>query len=271
MTEVPVNPPGYGDCEWPVDTACLGDDWDEVSDEVKVRATMLASSTLRRLTGYRVGGCPITVRPCMASACGCDTEPLPNYWMLRGHYGFSPYVNTVGMWVNSCGCRNALCSCDLLCEVRLPAPIGVVYEVKVDGNTVPSTDYAVYADRLVWTGAGDCPWPTCQDLRLADTEPNTFSVRYLNAYPVDGLGAYAAGVLAWEYSQACMGNTCRLPANVTSVSRQGVSFTVESGAFPNGFTGVREVDAYIALWNPNALKQGARVWTPSMVSPAVTR
>ena len=33
--------------------------------EVQDRAPGLASATLRRLTGYRVGGCPITVRPCM--------------------------------------------------------------------------------------------------------------------------------------------------------------------------------------------------------------
>src|SRR5262245_8952130 len=272
MTEVPTNPAGYGDCEWPYDTSCLGDDWWSIDEEVQTRAVMLASSTLRRLTGYRVGGCPIKVRPCMASACGCDTTPLPDYWMLRGHYGFAPQINSAGVWVNSCGCRSASCSCQMLCEVVLPPPIGVLYEVRVDGTVVDPADYTVYSNRLVWANPTlDCPWPACQDLRLPDTEVGTFSVTYLNAYPVDGLGAYAVGILTYEYSQACMGNTCRLPSGVTSVSRQGVSFTVEAGAFPNGFTGIREVDAFIALWNPNAQQQATRVWAPGMDGPWVTR
>ena len=71
-------------------------------------------------------------------------------------------------------------------------------------------------------------------MTLADTEPDTFSVTYLNGYPVDGLGAYAAGVLAMEFAKACTGGKCRLPAGVTSVARQGVSLQIATGAFPAG-------------------------------------
>ena len=173
------------------------------------RATLLATETLRRLTGYRVGGCPVTVRPCRASCV--NVTPLPYY--TGGYY---PHPNAAGYWVNSCGCTDN-CSCDALCTVNLPTPIGQIIEVRVDGDLVLPTDYAIIRDQLTWTGGGECPWPTCQDLALGDTEPGTFSVTYLNSWPVDTLGAYAAGVLAYEYAQACIGNNkCRLPSTSPS-------------------------------------------------------
>jgi len=177
---------------------------------------------------------------------------------------FSPWVDASGAWRNGCGCPITDCSCTQLCEVTLPSPVGEVYEVKVDGAVIPETDYKMYGERLTWVGSGDCAWPVCQDLTQPDTEDNTFSVTYLNSYPVDGLGAYAAGVLAWEYAQACTDGVCRLPAGVTAVTRQGVTYDVAAGAFPDGFTGIREVDAYISLWNPRGIQREASVWSPDL-------
>ena len=94
---------------------------------------------------------------------------------------------------------------------------------------------------------------------------------YLNSYPVDSLGAYAVGVLAMEFAKACIGGKCRLPATVTAITRQGVSFEIASGTFPSGFTGIREVDTYISMWNPQGLRQRASVWTPDASSPRVVR
>lgn len=261
-----TEPLPYGDftgCEWPVDEECL-ENWDSYSISIQDRALALATNTLRRLTGYRVGGCPITVRPCRSR---CVTAAFLPYYARH----FSPWINTAGMWVNSCGCNpRADCSCADLCEVVLPAPVGAVYEVKIDGVVVPTTDYRVDGNRLVWTGAGECGFPLCQDLSQADTQADTFSVRYLNSYPVDGLGAVAAGMLANEYAKACSGGQCRLPSNVTAITRQGVTMEIEGGAFPSGFTGIREVDAYIALWNPEGRRQASTVWYPGMNRPRVT-
>lgn len=89
-----------------------------------------------------------------------------------------------------------------------------------------------------------------------------FAVTYLNSYPVDGMGAYAAGVLAMEFAKACTGRKCSLPPGTTNVTRQGVSIEVVTGSFPGGVTGIREVDAYIALWRPEGSPQWEpRVWT----------
>lgn len=248
----------YIGCEWTLDTGCLGDQWDELNPEIQEYATALAGNTLRRLTGYRVGGCPITVRPCL-QGCTNGISPYPH-----GSYGwFQPYINNAGSWVNTCGCVRD-CSCTALCDLELPGPVGRVDQVKVDGVVIDEADYRMYGNRLTWIGSTTCPWPTCQDLTLPDTEDNTFSVTYLNSYEVDDLGARAAALLAWEYAQSCQGNNCRLPAAVSAITRQGLTYEITPGAFPDGFTGIREVDAYIALWNPKGIRQQMTVWDPGM-------
>lgn len=252
---------GFTGCEWPVDNGCLGDEWLALGAGIKQRSLALATNTLRRLTGYRVGGCPITVRPCKQD---CRTRPFAARYPYGSFNWFQPYITDSGAWVNGCGCMQD-CSCTTLCTVDLPGPVGVVYEVKVDGDVVDEDSYRMDGTSLIWTSTESCPWPTCQDLTLTDTEVGTFSVTYLNSYPVDGLGAYAGAVLAKEYAAACMGGQCRLPASVTAVSRQGLTYEITPGAFPDGFTGIREVDAYIALWNPKGIQRSASVWTPDMV------
>jgi hypothetical protein len=236
------------------------DEWALLDDSVKERSKALATNTLRRLTGYRVGGCPITVRPCKLD---CSNAWAYNYpW--SGFSWFQPWINGAGQWVNACRCKGT-CSCTELCDVELPGPVGEVYEVKVDGEVIDEANYRMFGTRLTWINPDeDCPWPTCQNLALDDTEEGTFSVTYLNGFKVDGLGAYAAGVLTWEYAQACTNGQCRFPASVTAITRSGVSYEITPGAFPDGFTGIREVDAYIALWNPQGIQRSTTVWTPDM-------
>jgi hypothetical protein len=152
----------------------------------------------------------------------------------------------------------------------LAAPVGPITWVKVDGNVVPPTSYRVDGNRLVWTGATPCPWPYCQDMAAADDKPDTFAVRYLNAFAPDALAAYALGVLSMEFAKACTGGKCRLPASVTAVARQGVTFQVAAGTFPDGTTGIREVDAWIGLWRPpGSPTRAPTVWWPGMKNPRV--
>jgi hypothetical protein len=53
------------------------------------------------------------------------------------------------------------------------------------------------------------------------------------------------------------------------VARQGVAYDIVSGSFPGGFTGIREVDAFIGLWNPRGLVSDSRVWSPDLSRPRV--
>lgn len=257
MSEPLPEIPPYGGCPWLLDPACLTDEWDEMGVEVQDRASALASETLHRLTGRRVGGCPITVRPCQQSGCWSAFVPFLGYSAL------SPGLDTHGHWVNSCGCGGDKCAAD--CEIKLPAPIGRLDSIKINGIEEDLEDYRVDSSRfLVWVGEGDCPFPASQDLSLPDTEDDTFSVTYLNAYPVDSLGSHAAGLLAVEFGKACSGNKCRLPKNVTEVSRSGVTFEITPGLFPGGFTGIQPVDAFIELWNPAGHTHRSQVWSPDM-------
>lgn len=265
-----VETPEYSGCSWPIDESCLPEEWDEASPEIKDWAIALASQTLRRLTAYRVGGCPIIVRPCKASCVNDAFIPFYGALGTLGGGSFRPGMNAQGAWINSCGCSHN-CSCTTLCTVNLPGPVGAVMEVRLDGVLVPQADYFVSGNAIVWAGEGDCPWPTCQDLSKPNTEVGTFSVTYLNSYAVDGLGAHAAATLAAEFAASCTGGTCRLPSSVTAVTRQGVTYEITPGSFPDGFTGIQVIDAYISLWNPRGLKDQPRVWTPQMRSPQVQR
>jgi len=260
MTTTPEAVP-YG-CDWPVDPACFEDEFDSLDDDVRDRSVAFASATLRRLTGFRVGVCPTTVRPCKQSCIA----PLATF----GFYsptGMYP-LNWGGVWMNVCG-HTGDCSCTMLCQMALPPPVGRLDKVMIDG--VDRTDDFRIDDGnvLTYTVDDECPIPACQDMRSADTEVGTFSVTYLNAHPVDELGAYAAGILALEFAKACSGKKCRLPSNVVSITRQGVSMELDPGTFPNGTTGIREVDAFIGLWNPKGLSRGGTVWFPGVNRPRV--
>lgn len=235
---------------WPLDDSCCAE-FATYPQDVQDRATALAGMTLRMLTAYRVGGCPVTVRPCRKVCEGY----IPYYTGQP----FGPY-NWNGVWFN-CTCGGQTCGCGALCQLELPRPIGAVEEVKIDGKVLDPWTYRVDEGRWLVRLDGEC-WPDCQDLALADTEVGTFSVTYLNAIPVDSLGKYAGGVLACEYAKACAGGKCRLPSGVTSVVRQGVSYEIAAGSFPGGATGIREVDTWIARYNPNHLRTQPAVWTP---------
>jgi hypothetical protein len=90
----------------------------------------------------------------------------------------------------------------------------------------------------------------------------SFTVTYTQGIPVDGLGAAAAGRLAVEFAKACGTGDCALPPNVVSITRQGVTMDIASGAFPGNVTGIREVDAYIRMVNPFLVTAKAGVYSP---------
>lgn len=100
-----------------------------------------------------------------------------------------------------------------------------------------------------------------------DVEPNSattgpFEVTYYRGAAPNEMTKFAAGLLAYEFYKACSGGKCRLPAGVTQVTRQGVTMEIQTGMFPGGFTGIREVDAVIRIYNPHGLKRAPRVLSP---------
>lgn len=252
--------PALPDYCWPINEAAC-DELDTYSASVRARAFALAGMTLRMLTVGQVGGCPITVRPCSVA---CATS----YGSYTGGV-FTPHINIAGAWVNGCGCAS---SCNHLgaLQITMPGIVGRVDEIKIDGVVIPPTSYRIDNGRDIVRTDGE-PWPVVQDMALADTEPGTFSITYLPARPVDGLGAWAAGILACEYAKAITNDKkCRLPSGVRDITRQGVSMTITTGLFPDGLTGINEVDIYVRSINPYALKTPPAVWSPDRRSPRRT-
>lgn len=285
---LPVDPedaPDFPDPCWPVDVSCVSD-WAETrtipadpeadppvveheepvySDRQRAYAVSLAGQTMRLLTGFRVGGCPITVRPCQS---GC-TESTWQTYPVVGFTGSTPWfpVNLGGQWLNIwCG-HSGGCGCSATHEVALYGPASLVTEVKVNGDVLDPSAYRLDpGGRLVRVdGEG---WPLCQNLDAPDTEDGTWSVTYHTGLPVDGIGALAAGALAGQYVRACSGSDCDLPKTVTQIVRNGVTVTMAPGAFPNGKTGIKTVDAYLERWNPSGDRRPrSSAWSPDVARP----
>jgi hypothetical protein len=250
--------PALPDTCWPVDTSCCTN-FGDYSPTVQARAIALAGQTMRMLTGYSVGGCPVLLRPCSQT---CVDGAYG--WYYNGGT-FYPHIDSLGRWVNSCGCTYN-CSCSVLSVVNLSGVVGSVEEVKIDGVVLAPTAYRLDNGHRLVRLDGEL-WPACQDMAKADTEVGTFSVSVVRGATVDGLGAYAAGLLACEYAKACTGGKCRLPSGTTSVVRQGISMEISTDLFPGGRTGIREVDTVVARYNPYALKRPSAIWSPDVGTP----
>ncbi len=245
-------------CVWEPDPTCLGDKWEGFTEEVKERALVLATGALQMLTNYRVGTCPVTIRPCPSDSlrCGCD---------------WNPHIHS-GVWVNSCLHRTR---CAPLSEINLPGPVGYIDSLMIDGVEVDleSGDWRLdNGHLLVWQGGGTSPVPAYQDLNRPDTEPGTYSITYSKSYPVGPDARIAVGKLAVEFGEACKPKgKCALPRGVRTVTRMGVNFTLDAGLFPNGLTGIDEADQFILKWAPaGSPSQSAVVFDPRNTRPRRT-
>jgi hypothetical protein len=234
---------------WEADTSCC-DDWDDLDPILQDRSVVLAWDTIRALTAGRVGFCPATVRPCLSEPCNvCAGE-----WMR-------PMIRD-GQWLNTI-CGTPECSCVRLCEIVFPGSIARIEEILLDGITLDPMLFRVDNGNRLVRQDGQC-WPSCQRMDCALGEVCTLGITYTPGIVPDAGGLYAAGVLACEYSKACSGQKCRLPSSVTSIARQGVSFAMSTGMFPDGQTGIREVDGWLVSVNPHAIKLPAMVWSPDV-------
>lgn len=228
---------------------------DPTTHAIADRSEALAWSSLAALTAFRLSICPVLIRPCLARCSYPSWDVAP---VLGGT--LHPYISG-GQWYNGCGCRTDDCSCTELCEVRLPSEIGDIVEVTLNGVTLDPTAYRVdNGNRLVRTD-GDC-WPSCQDMHAGPDGEGSFSVLYYSGVGPNDLFRYAAGVLAVEFYRACTGGECRLPNGVSSITRAGISMTIDPGLYLNGATGIAEVDAIIRIYNPAGLTSRPRVLSP---------
>jgi hypothetical protein len=253
-----------GPCDWAIDTTCIPGWETDYTNAQRSRAISWATFMLDTLTGHQFAQCPITVRPC-GTGCGVPsytTWPVgspansgPGPWM-------TPYIVN-GLWRN-CGCRGG-CDCSPACKVDLGRPVAQIDQVKVNGLVLTDTAYALVGQWLARTDGGEC-WPSCQDPAVPDTQTGTFSVTFRPGRALPVAGQVAAGLLAGEFIQACKGAACALPANISSLTRQGVDvqFVDPSEVLAAGKTGIREVDLFIEAVNPSGMKRRSRVYSPDL-------
>jgi hypothetical protein len=258
----------FGPCEnWPVQWTC---DLDTLNPAVTGLAVSMATETLWALTGMRFGLCDVTLRPCRRDCyTGSFFDDFGPPWTAGWSYPQPALIG--GQWFNlTCGSCSSGCSCSTVSEVLLPAPVHRIVEVKVDGTPLVTGAYRVDNNRLlVRTDGGE--WPRCNDLSLADTEPDTWSVTATyGEVPPEG-AALAMGELACEIAKAADGQDCRLPAGVQQLVRQGItiSYPDVGELFLKGRTGLYLVDMFVATWNPYGLRQRSRVY--SVDRPTVRR
>jgi len=230
------------------------DSWSTLTPELQERATVLAWSTLRALTGGRVGNCLTTVRPCLSEPCTLCAPWSTGPWVQVGLVG--------GQWVNClCGCSG--CACTPLCEIVMPGEVAAIIAVEQDDCELDVADFTIHNGHRIVRMDGQC-FPSCQNLDRPLGKCGTFGIHYVPGILPNAAGLWAAGILASEFAKACTGDKCRLPAAVTGVARQGVVMQLSGGMFPDNQTGIREVDAYVLGVNPHALKMPSSVWSPDV-------
>lgn len=155
-----------------------------------------ASSVMFVLTARQFpGACTSTVRPCRDTDC----------------------------W---CGCP---CGCDCMTDaVILPVNTIGVSEVRIDGVPLASSEWAIIdGDHLVRTNGR--AWPSRQNLALSDDQPGTFAIDLRHGSDVPPILKRATMELVGELWLSWTSDpSCRLPASTNSVSRQGLSFSLEN-------------------------------------------
>lgn len=221
-------------------------------------AVEAASEILYHLTAQRFGTCEVTLRPCRRSCW--DSWPGLGWW----EYGTYPRPYWyAGVWYNlGCGVCGDSCSCVGIDETVLPGPVDSVTSVKVDGvELVYGVNYRIDDYRKLVRIDGVL-WPFCQDLTLADTEPNTWSATVSYGEPVPVMGQLAVGELAGEIVKYLLCLDCQLPQGVVDISRQGISMTIAnvSDLFNTGFIQLRMCDLFIKTANPNHLQARSYVY-----------
>lgn len=97
--------------------------------------------------------------------------------------------------------------------------------------------------------------------------PCNIEITYSYGSPPPASGKAAARVLATEFIKAWSGDSdCQLPQRITSVSRQGVSYTIlDSQDFIDELrTGLYVVDLFLKSANPDKARAKARVFSPDV-------
>lgn len=252
-------------CEpWPYEPTCLPDGWPASLAEMtpaqrssyEFAVDLLDERTLRQF-----GVCEVFARPCsLRCAVASGFSRLAGGW-------FAPML-IAGQVYNGCGCEQVdACGCGAAAaRVRLDGPVVEIINVHVDGIVVDPAAYRVDGNVLVRTDGA--AWPMRQNVNLPPSSDDTFEVQYRRGREVPAGGRRALAALMAELDKArCGDGTCRLPSRVTSVVREGVTYSMlddPAALLDNGLTGVPDVDMWLRSVNPHRTRTRMRVYSPDL-------
>jgi hypothetical protein len=220
---------------WPIAWPCSTEGVDPALLDA---AADLAGQLIWSLSGYRIGVCSYreAFRPATTAGCG------------------APYKDASGNWRN--GGQQGAC-CRVLLSHR---PVGAILEVRDGGVVLDSTAYALEGSWLRRRGA-------CWTTSFACDDPELIVV-YQAGVPFPAGTAAAVGEVACEYLSALQGGQCRLPSRATSITRQGVTVTLDTAA---DFVNRRRIGLPITdAWLESVAGSGPRV-ASKVYSPDVAR
>lgn len=123
------------------------------------------------------------------------------------------------------------------------------------GKILDPSSYYLVDHSTIHVVAGT-PWTPC------NTE-----ITYEYGTPVPVAGKMAARTMALEFAKLWSGDDdCALPQRITSVSRQGVSYTIlDNQEFIDELrTGLYAVDLFLKTVNPDNARRKAKVFTPDV-------
>lgn len=219
---------------WPVVWPC---DVATVDPELLDAAQSLAQQLLWSLSGYRIGVCDYTeaFRSTMSEWCGF------------------PYKDVNGNWRNN-GRTGGEC-CRVLLTHR---PVQSITEVVDGGVVLAATDYALEGSWL--RRRGTC-WSTsfpCDDPQL--------TVTYRAGVPIPAGTGAAVGEVGCEYLAALQGGVCRLPSRATSITRQGVTVTLDTSVdyIDRRRIGLPITDAWLESVAGSGPRVASRVYSPDL-------
>ena len=259
-----------GPCQdWPVAWSCDAS-VSTASPEVTGMAVGMATRILWALSGRQYGACPVVLRPCRESCFDRwpSAHPLTYPW---SSWGGTPSNWDASYWFSAgCGTCTGSCDCGEVPQVELPARTSSVSQVLVDGAVLDPSAYRLDNHRILVRTDG-YRWPRCNNLRLADTQSGTWSVTANVGVDVPDSAAMPMGELACQILRARAGEECRLPMQVQSLVRQGVTVTFPdiNAAMESGRTGLYLTDLWLAAVNPNRLPARSRTYRVDGPKPRV--
>ena len=133
-------------------------------------------------------------------------------------------------------------------------PVTKIHSVRIRSGEILSEDSYYLVDHSTIQAAAGVPWTPCN-----------VEITYTYGSPIPTAGKMAARTLAIEFAKLWAGDDdCMLPQRITSISRQGVSYTLlDSQDFIEDVrTGLYVVDLFLKSINPDKARARAKVFSP---------